>query len=98
MNQFIPALCLLAVMIPAGVVLVVVCIWAERKNGREADAAAESWQRWDEWNRAAPDPENPKYLRCWNNGGGERFVADRERYYREHPRPETKDWKPTIRR
>lgn len=98
MSEFTAAVCLGAVLLVAGVVLVLACRWAERKGAQEADAAAESWHRWDQWNAAAPDPEDPKYLRCWNEGGGERFLRDRNKYYREHPEPKTKTWQPTIRR
>ena len=62
-------------------------VWAENRGKRKHEVWLESEDRQREWLLAAPDPEDPKYLRCWNDGGGERYVRDRERYRRENPKP-----------
>jgi hypothetical protein len=60
---------------------------AERDGNRKYQIWSESEDRQREWLLGQPDPEDPQYARCWNEGGGDRFVRDRLRYLREHPKP-----------
>ena len=62
-------------------------IKAERDANRKLAVWDENERKHTEWLLNQPDPEDPQYARCWNEGGGEQFVADRERYLREHPKP-----------
>ena len=62
-------------------------IKAERDGNRKYQIWSESEDRQREWLLGRPDPEDPKYARCWNEGGGEKFVVDFEQYHREHPKP-----------
>lgn len=74
--------------------LAVFLIWlffASRKAERDANRTLAAWDENErqqrEWLLGQPDPENPTYAWRWNEGGGERFVRDRLRYLREHPKP-----------
>ena len=60
---------------------------AERDGNRKAAIWEESERKQREWLLGQPDPENPKYACRWNDGGGKRFVRDRKKYLREHPKP-----------
>lgn len=72
-------------------------IKAESDHGKEVKASAETFAKWQAWALAEPDPAGEIY-KPWNDGGGERFLADLEHYRREHPAPVVIERKSTTER